>query len=163
MGYQGRRKAPSPHPPLPRPLRDGSFKGRYLEKDEGFSVGAAACPRPGSPLTTFSLGNHRACPRGQGEAAAPTDSQIPTPERGGEVDVGRGIRINLRTDEIKKEEEKPERGPSNSPVPQIVGLAFPVGNHVGKGFTPFPRHPSRDIRRRFFHHAIALPRENQAS
>ena len=50
----------------------GPFKGRYLEKDEGYSVGAAACPCPGSPSTA---------PPGQGQAAAPTDSQIPTSER----------------------------------------------------------------------------------
>ena len=48
-----------------------AFKGRYLEKDEGYSVGAAACPCPGSLSTSA---------HGQGQAAAPTDSQIPTPE-----------------------------------------------------------------------------------
>jgi thioesterase domain-containing protein len=36
------------------------------------SVGAWACPRPGSPLTAFSLGDHRAHPRGRGQAHAQT-------------------------------------------------------------------------------------------
>ena len=47
------------------------------------------------------------------------------------------IRINLRMDGIKKGEARPERDPPNAPVPQMIGLASPVGNHVGKGLTPF--------------------------
>ena len=58
----------------------GAFRGKYLEKDQKSSVGAWACPRPGSPLTAFSLDDHASDPRGRGQAHAPTDSQIPPSE-----------------------------------------------------------------------------------
>ena len=57
----------------------GAFKGRYLVKDEGSSVGAAACPCPCGEIDRLP---------GQGQAAAPTDSQIPTPEKQKEADRG---------------------------------------------------------------------------
>src|SRR5436190_11506195 len=46
------------------------FRGRYLEKDEGSSVRAWACPRPGHPSTTFPLHNDPTYPRGRGQAHA---------------------------------------------------------------------------------------------
>ncbi len=55
-----------------------AFKGRYLEKDEGYSVGAAACPCPCGAVDGLP---------GQGQAAAPTDSQIPTSESAGKGGV----------------------------------------------------------------------------
>ena len=59
------------HFPLESHSPTVSFRGRYLER-RGVFRRAWACPRPGSLLTTFSLGNHRACPRGRGQAHAPT-------------------------------------------------------------------------------------------
>src|SRR5438045_7770409 len=46
------------------------FRGRYLEKDEGSSVRAWACPRPGHPSTTFPLLNDPTYPRARGQAHA---------------------------------------------------------------------------------------------
>jgi signal peptidase II len=52
------------------------------------AVGARACPRPGSPLTSFPLGDNPTDARGRGRRgsglslpSAPTDFQIPTSER----------------------------------------------------------------------------------
>jgi hypothetical protein len=40
--------------------------------------------------------------------------------------------------EFKKEKEKRERDTSISCIAQFVCLAFPVGNHVGRGVKPLP-------------------------
>jgi len=44
-------------------------------------------------------------------------------------------------DELLKGEEEPKRGATDSCFASILGLAFLVGESVGKGFTPFLRHP----------------------
>ncbi len=51
-----------------------AFRGRHLEEGVGASVGAWACPRPGSPLTSFSSGDNPPDPHGRGQAHTPTDS-----------------------------------------------------------------------------------------
>ncbi len=67
---------------------DGNLRSKsLLEKigtspePDGSSVGAWACPRPGSPLTSLPLGDHPSHARGRGQAHAPTDAQIPPSER----------------------------------------------------------------------------------
>jgi hypothetical protein len=39
-------------------------------------------------------------------------------------------------DELKKREEQPERDTSISCIAHFMGLAFPVGDHVGRGVKP---------------------------